>query len=545
MAIKKAPKPVVLVILDGFGIYPEKNDPYDATVQAKMTYYRKLWLNYPHTQLQASGKAVGLPDNQDGSSQVGHLNIGGGRIVYQDLLRINNAISNGTFLQNQAFISAVNHVKSNHSNLHLMGIIQPSAVHGSIDHLYALLWLAKENGIKNVFLHIFTDGRDDPPHEGATIIQEVENKLAEFKIGKIATVSGRYYAMDRDNRWDRTGLVYNTMVMGQGDKAKSAQMAVLKSYESGVTDEFIKPLNIVDEENKPIGLVSDNDAVIFFNHRVDRPRQLTRAFVMPNFDYVLVRKDIYDENLPLKKRKQLHKIETFPRPKFIQNLFFVTMTRYEEGLPVSAVAFPRKTIDMTLSEILSQNDKRQLHIAETEKEKFVTYYFNGLRDDPFNGEDRIIIPSPAVATYDEKPEMSSYELTDVIVQKVKQQSYDFIVVNYANPDMVAHTGKMDAAVLACKAVDKCLSQLIPAVTGVGGVVLITADHGNVEEMHNKKSDEPDTEHSNFPVPFVYISPKISNLKTLQPGILADVAPTILKLMNITIPKQMTGRDLLR
>src|SRR3989339_168442 len=540
-----APKPVVLVILDGFGIAPQKDLESDATLLASMPNYHKLWLNNPHTHLQASGKSVGLPDAQDGSSQVGHLNIGAGRVVYQDLQRINQSIIDGTFIRNEAFVKAVEHVNRNDSALHLVGIIQPSAVHASTDHLNSLLWLAKEYDVKRVFLHVFTDGRDDPPHEGITFVVEVENRMKETGVGKIATITGRYYAMDRDNRWDRTEVCYNCLTQGTGIKEKDAQKALIHSYEQGITDEFIKPINIVDENNNPIGLIHDNDAVIFFNHRVDRPRQLTKAFVLPNFEYVEVRKDIFKEELPLKKRVQIHKITTFSRPNFIQNLFFVTMTQYEEGLPVSAIAFPRRSIKQTISEVLSDHQKRQLHISETEKERFVTYYFNGLREDPFPGEDRIIIPSPSIPTYDLKPEMSSFELTDVLVQKIKQNIYDFIVINFANPDMVGHTGKIAAGIKACGAIDICLGKLAPVVKGMGGVMIVTADHGNVEEMFNRELNEPDTEHSNFPVPFIYIGPVPTGLKTLQPGILGDVAPTILKVMGLPIPQEMTGRILIR
>lgn len=539
------PKPVVLVILDGFGIAPQQDLQSNATLMASMPNYQKLWLNHPHTKLQASGKAVGLPNGQDGSSQVGHLNIGAGRVVYQDLMRINQSITDGSFIQNEAFIKTVEHVNRHDSALHLMGVIQPSAVHASIDHLYSLLWLAKEYDVKQVFLHVFTDGRDDPPHEGITFVVEVENRMKEMGVGKIATISGRYYAMDRDNRWNRTAVCYNCLVLGTGVKEKEAQKAIIHSYEQGVSDEFIKPTNIVDENNNPIGLVHDNDGVIFFNHRVDRPRQLTKAFVLPNFDYVEVRKDIFKEDIPLNKRIQIHRIATFPRPHFLQNLFFVTMTQYEEGLPVSAIAFPRRTIRQTITEVLSDHQKRQLHLAETEKERFVTYYFNGQKEDPFPGEDRIIIPSPLVSTYDEKPEMSSFEMTDILIDKIKQNIYDFIVVNYANPDMVAHTGKIEAAIKACETVDQCLGKLTSAIKGVGGVMMITSDHGNIEEMFNHELNEPDTEHSNFPVPFIYVGPKPTGLKMLQPGILGDVAPTILKIMGLPIPHEMTGRILLR
>lgn len=539
------PKPVVLIIIDGFGISPNHNDQGDATKLAKMPYYKKLKMTYPFTTLQASGKAVGLPEGQDGSSQVGHLNIGAGRVVYQDLMRINQSMTDGTFIQNQAFVKAVEHVHRNKSSLHLLGVLEASAVHASTDHLYALLWLLKEYDVQKVYLHAFTDGRDDPPHEGATYIVEVENKMKELGVGRTASVCGRYYAMDRDNRWDRTAVCYNTLVLGLGEKASTAQKAILDSYQNNISDEFIRPTNIVDEQGKPIALIKDNDAVIFFNHRVDRPRQLTKAFVLPNFDYVEVRKDIFDEKFPLKKRTKIHKVKTFPRDRLLNNLFFVTMTRYDEGLPVSAVAFPRHIIKQTLSEVLSDHEKKQLHIAETEKERFVTYYFNGLREDPFPGEERVIIPSPLVTTYDLKPEMSSFELTEYLIQRIKQNVFDFIVINYANPDMVGHTGNLEAGIKACEATDQCLGKLIATIQSVNGVAIITADHGNVEEMYNYEHKEMDTEHSNFPVPFIYIGPKPSGLQNLQPGILGDVAPTILKIMDLPIPPQMTGRNLLR
>ena len=538
-------KPIVLIILDGFGIAPAKNYPGDATRLANMTYYNKLKSNYPHTILEASGKAVGLPDGQDGSSQVGHLNLGAGRKVHQDLTKINLSISQGSFINNSAFVKAIEHAHQNDSNLHLVGVLQSSAVHASSDHLNALLWLVKEYDLKKVYLHIFTDGRDSSPREGISMIREVKNKLRELNTGKIATISGRYYAMDRDNRWERTALCYNSMVLGEGEKVKSAQEAVSKSYEKGITDEFIKPSNIVDENDKPIGLINHNDAVIFFNHRGDRPRQLTKTFVLPSIETIQVQKDIFDERKTLTERKKIHELQTFERRKFLSNLFFVTMTRYERGLPVSAIAFPRSQVKNTLAEVLSEQQKRQLHITETEKEKFVTYYFNGLRQDPFTGEDRIVIPSPHVATYDLKPEMSIREITDIILQKIQQNIYDFILVNYANTDMVAHTGVLEAGIKACKAVDECLSRLVPAITYTGGISLITADHGNIEEMINPETGEPDTEHSNFPVPFIYVDKHSSGFKTLSKGTLADIAPTILNLMQLPIPPHMTGRNLLK
>lgn len=510
-------RPVVLIIMDGWGIAPPGRG--NAVVLANTPTISSISAAFPHTRLQASGEWVGLPRGEDGNSEVGHLNLGAGRIVYQDLPRINLAIADGTFLRNEALLKAVSYARERSSRVHLLGLTGLGGVHSSLEHLYALLWLCKENGLRKdqILLHVFADGRDCPPTAGPMYISEIEHRLKEVGVGRIATVSGRYYAMDRDKRWERTQKAYAAIVEGTGEKADSALEALESSYRKDATDEFILPTVIVPKGGD-LGTVKDGDAVIFFNFRSDRSRQLTMAFVQPGFD-------------------------GFVRNKVVKDLFFVTMTEYEKGLPVSATAFPSEDVAMPLGRILMENDLRQLHITETEKYPHVTYYFNGGREDPFRGEDRALISSPRVETYDLKPEMSAWGITDILLQRVKQRLYDFIIVNYANPDMVGHTGKIPASIKAVETVDQCVAKVIDAALAMGGVCLITADHGNVEELINLQTGEVDTEHSTNPVPFIVVAKEFS-ARNLSFGILADVAPTILGLMNIDKPATMTGRNLL-
>lgn len=540
-------KPIVLIVLDGWGITAPY--PGNAITQASTPNFNSFWSAYPHTELVASGERVGLPRGEMGNSETGHLNLGAGRVVYQDLPRISMAINDGSFFKIPVFLEATNHVKKFSSNLHLMGLIGQGGVHSSTDHLYALLQLCKDQGLKsNVFLHLFTDGRDSPQTSAAGFLTQTEAKLLELGVGKIASIMGRFYALDRDNRWERTQKAYEALTQGQGSKAKSSAEAIENSYREGKTDEFIEPTVIMNEQNEPLTKISANDAVIFYNFRIDRPRQLTKAFVLPDFDNLKGQRvafDPYAEKYYKKTVVDQIVTSTFKRGPAIENLFFVTMTEYEKGLPARA-AFPPTTVGLPLGRILSEKGVRQLRITETEKERFVTYYFNGQREDPFSGEDRIIIPSPKVSTYDLKPEMAAYEITKVLLDRIKQATYDFILVNFANPDMVGHTGILTAGIKACEAVDSCLGALVKVVTNMGGMCVITADHGNVEEMINPKTGEIDTEHSTNPVPFLLISKEFSVSQKVMPmGVLGDVAPTILSFMGIKKPVEMMASQLLR
>lgn len=539
-------KLVVLIILDGWGLAP--SGPGNAISQASLPNYNKLWASFPHTRLFASGELVGLPHGERGNSETGHLNLGAGKIVYQDLPRINMSIADGSFFKNQAFLSAFEHVKKNNSRLHLMGLIGQGGVHSSNEHLFALLHLAAEEQIKNLFLHLFTDGRDSPPTSALLYITQVEEELKKAGIGKIATISGRYFALDRDNRWERTQKAYEAIVDGKGIKAGSAEAAIEMAYAQGKLDEFIEPTVIFDENKKPVAKVLDNDAVIFFNFRIDRPRQLTKAFVLPDLEKVITARPYFDPYAEKYCKKTYIEApvvkKTFPRGKPLQNLFFVTMTEYERGLPVT-VAFPPLPISLPLSRVLAENNLRQLHIAETEKERFVTYYFNGLREDPNRGEAWITIPSPNVPTYDQAPAMSAQEITQQVLQRLETQTYDFILINFANPDMVGHTGVIPAGVTACEVVDSCLGKIVNATYALGGTCIITADHGNVEEMINPITGGVDTEHSTNPVPFILVDKDHQgDLRELPSGILADVAPTILKILEIQKPGEFSGRSLI-
>lgn len=533
----------VLIILDGWGIAPD--GPGNAIAKSNLPNLRSYKLLYPYCQLQASGEWVGLPKGENGNSEVGHLNIGAGSIIYQDLPRINMAIADGTFLKNPSFIQASDHAKKNNSALHLMGLIGLGGVHSSIEHLYALLNFAKSQNLERVYLHLFTDGRDSPPNASPGLIKNIDELTKNLGVGKIASISGRYYAMDRDKRWERTEKVYNLLVLGEGETASNHEEAIQKCYSQNISDEFITP-TLITENSKPVSLINDNDSVIFFNFRIDRPRQLTECFVLPQFE---TGKELMEKFDPFAK---LHHIveekpditKTFTRKKILKNLCFVTMTEYEKNFPV-LVAFPKTNVKNPLASILSLNENHQLHLTETEKERFVTYYFNGQREDAFQFEDRIIIPSPKVSTYDKQPEMSSRGITDILLNRIKSDSYQFIVVNYPNADMVAHSGILEATVKACEAVDYCIGEVVKEVLIKDGAVVITADHGNAEEMINNETKETDTEHSKNPVLCHLIANEIKTTNiNLPTGILADIAPTILNLMGIRIPSDMTGRNLL-
>lgn len=533
-------KPVVLIILDGWGIAPP--GPGNAVSLAKTPNFNKFWAAFPHTQLIASGEAVGLPHNEPGNSETGHLNLGAGQIVFQDLPRINMAIAEGSFYQISAFKQVAEHVRQNNSSLHLLGLVGSGGVHSNLEHLFALLHLAAQEGLKKVWLHLFTDGRDSPPTSAFVFLNQIQMAIEKTGVGQIATLIGRYYAMDRDLRWERTQKAYELLVEGKGEKVESLKEAIKQSYSRDQTDEFLEPLLVNDQ-----GLIKDNDGLIFFNFRIDRPRQLTKAFVLPDFEKLKIPKaafDPYAERYGLKLYQAPEGTTTFSRKKVLKNLFFVTMTEYEKGLP-TRIAFPPEIVKLPLARIISENNLRQLHISETEKERFVTYYFDGQREKPFANEDWVEIPSPKVATYDLKPEMSALEITQEVLKRLPDLDYHLTVINYANPDMVGHTGIISAGIKACEAVDECLDKVVNYVFNSGGVCLITADHGNVEEMIDPLTGGVDTEHSVNPVPFLVVSRHFgSSGRFLREGILADVAPTILSIMDLSKPDLMTGRSLI-
>lgn len=537
--------PIVLLILDGWGVAPP--GPGNAITLAQTPFFQRLTNAYPSTQLIASGEAVGLPHGEDGNTEVGHINIGAGQIVFQDLPRINTAIADGSFFQNQTLIKAIQHSLDNHSTLHLLGLIGSGGVHANNEHLFALIKLAKTLAVTKLSLHLITDGRDSPPTTSVVYLAQIEKLLRAAGIGQIASVMGRYYAMDRDFRWDRTEKAYRCLTEGVGLKTNNPFEAVQNSYHKNLTDEFIEPTVITDTSGTPVSLIGNNDSVIFYNFRVDRPRQLTKAFVLSDFSVKandLAFDPLADKYLHSHLPQKASVTPPFNRRLFLSNLFFATMTEYQANLPAQVVFSPMH-VNFPLSRILSEANLRQLKIAETEKERFVTYYFNGLREQPFSGEDWDMIPSPKVATYDLQPQMSTPLLSETLNQKLKERQYQFIVMNVACPDMVAHTGSLQAAIKACEATDLLLSQVIPTILSLNGSALITADHGNAEELINLQTGSVDTEHSANPVPFLLVSGHFQEqTPSLSPGILADVAPTVLKLLNLPKPDSMTGRSLI-
>jgi 2,3-bisphosphoglycerate-independent phosphoglycerate mutase len=541
-----APRPIVLLILDGWGLAPA--GPGNAITLANPTNFNRYWVSYPKATLTASGEAVGLPRGEVGNTETGHLNIGAGKIVYQDLPRINMAIADGSFFQNPTLLSAVNHVNTHSSTLHLMGLVGAGGVHSNIEHLFALLRFCKEQHLTQVAVHVFTDGRDSPPTSSQIYLERLYQEFQRHGLGFVASVMGRYFAMDRDFRWDRTQKAYLALTQGQGLTASTPEEAIQNSYQKGKTDEFIEPTLIVNPQGHPKALIKANDAVVFFNYRIDRPRQLTKAFVLPDFERQAAVKtfDPYAIKYYGKHQVELPQSQApFKRGPQIKNLLFITMTEYEKDLPAQVV-IPPEVVNLPLGRIFSERNLRQLRVAETEKERFVTYYFNGQREAPFPGEERLIIPSPKVPTYDQKPEMSARHLTDNLIPRIKSTIYDLIIVNFANADMVGHTGNLQAGIQACQVVDQCLGKIVPVIQTTGGVCLITADHGNAEEMINLSSGQVNTEHSNNPVPLIIVPPESLKIppRNLGAGILADIAPTILGLAGIPKPNTMSGRNLL-
>ncbi len=541
---------VILVVLDGWGIAAP--GPGNAISMASKLNMDRFWASFPHTQLIATGESVGLPRGEAGNTETGHLNLGAGRIVYQDLERINIAIADGSFYKNEVLLGAFKHAVENNSNLHVMGLVGASGIHSNIEHLFALIEMAKKQNFSRLFLHLFTDGRDSPPTSSQTYVNKIRQDIKEAGVGQIASIMGRYWAMDRDRRWDRTAKAYACLTRGEGHLVKTPEEAIQMSYAAGKTDEFIEPSLISNAAGQPLSLIKDNDSVIFFNFRIDRPRQLTAAFVVNDFNGQSLALDFdpylekYEKTHLASKIKIQQKV--FERGTPLKNLYFTTMTEYSKSLVDAGtkVVVPPEKIIMPLGRVISDAGLRQLRMAESEKERFVTFYFNGQNESPFTGEDRIIIPSPDVPTYDLKPEMSAGEITETLLKTLKDSvPYSFVLVNFANPDMVGHSGSIGPTVKACEVVDDCLGKISNFVLAYGGTLLIVGDHGNAEQLINPSSGEIDTEHNGNPVPFIAVSKNfLGNHSTLQTGILSDIAPTILKLLKIEVPTSMTGRNLL-
>lgn len=501
-------KPVLLMILDGWGLAPAVKT--NAAAMAKTPNLDSFFAKYPHTTLEASGKAVGLPAGQIGNSEVGHLNIGAGRIIYQSLTRIDKAVEDGELYKNPVLLKVMEQTKAADKALHFLGLLSDGGVHSHIEHLIALLKMAKQQGLTKVFVHAFLDGRDVGPKTALTYIEQLEKAMAEIGVGKIASVSGRYYAMDRDKRWERVERAYKALVLGEGAKAQSAAAGVEASYAAGITDEFVEPFTIEGVEGK----ITAGDGVIFFNFRPDRAREITRA--------------LHDDEFPY-----------FARPAGTRPVNYVCMTQYDATI-TAPVAFPPEEIKDTLGEVLAVHGLKQLRIAETEKYAHVTFFFNGGVEAPNVNEERILIPSPKVATYDLQPEMSAEEVTQALLAELDKDKFDAVILNFANPDMVGHTGVLSAAITAMEKVDDCAGRIVRKVLALGGSVCITADHGNLEKMA-ESDGTPNTAHTTNPVPFILVSDKPHKL---HQGILADIAPTLLELLHIEQPKAMTGHSLI-
>ncbi len=503
-------KKVILMILDGWGKSPDPK--VSAIDNANVPFINSLYKNYPSAQLRTDGLHVGLPEGQMGNSEVGHMNLGAGRIVYQDLAKINLAVANKTLAKEQVLKDAFQYAKDNHKKVHFLGLVSDGGVHSHTSHLRGLIDATQDYGLENVYIHAFTDGRDVDPKSGKKYIQDLENYIANTSV-KIASVIGRYYAMDRDKRWERVKLAYDLLVNGVGTPTQDIVTSIATSYGNDVTDEFIQPLIGVDHNNKPLATIEDDDVVIFFNFRTDRGRELTEA---------LSQQDFHEENM--------HKL----------NLYYVTLTNYDETYKNVKVVYNKDNITETLGEVLEKANKKQIRIAETEKYPHVTFFFSGGREEPFIGESRILKNSPKVATYDLQPEMSAYELTDALVPELEKEEVDFVCLNFANGDMVGHTGIMEAAIKACEAVDKCVEKVITTAIAHNYTVLVIADHGNCETMINPDGS-PNTAHTTNPVPFIVVD---KDIKSVHDGVLGDIAPTILELMGVEQPAVMTQHSLL-
>ena len=507
-------KPVLLIILDGFG--HRDDEDHNAIKNAKMPHWNRLWDKYAHSFINASEEFVGLPKGQMGNSEVGHLNMGAGRIVQQDLERINTSITSGNFFKNTSLISAFKSLKENGKALHLLGLFSDGGVHSHLDHFYAMLKIAKQCELKNVYIHPFLDGRDTPPKSALHFIEQLESHIKDIGVGKIASISGRYYAMDRDKRWSRVELAYNALTLGSPIRSKNAADAIHEGYERNETDEFIEPTSIHDENEKAI-TIQDNDAVVFMNYRSDRARQITDALLQDNFN-------------------------AFERQKKIKISDYFTLTQYDPNDKKSSVIFKQISVNNSFGEYISKLGLKQLRIAETEKYPHVTFFFNGGNETVYEGEDRILVPSPQVATYDLQPEMSAFEVAQKLGDAIQSKKYHAIICNFANADMVGHTGNLNAAIKAMEALDTCIGQVVNAMESIGGEVIITADHGNAELMEDYKNKQAHTQHTTNVVPFLYIGRKA----TIKPnGRLSDIAPTLLHLMGEKQPSEMTGQNLIQ
>ena len=507
-------KPVLLIILDGFG--HRDDEDHNAIKNAKMPHWNRLWDKYAHSFINASEEFVGLPKGQMGNSEVGHLNIGAGRIVQQDLERINTSITSGDFFKTPSLISAFKSLKENGKALHLLGLFSDGGVHSHLDHFYAMLKIAKQCELKNVYIHPFLDGRDTPPKSALHFIEQLESHLKDIGVGKIASISGRYYAMDRDKRWPRVELAYNALTLGSPIHSKNAADAIHEGYERNETDEFIEPTSIHDENEKAI-TIQDNDAVVFMNYRSDRARQITDALLQDNFN-------------------------AFERQKKIKISDYFTLTQYDPNDKKSSVIFKQISVNNSFGEYISKLGLKQLRIAETEKYPHVTFFFNGGHETVYEGEDRILVPSPQVATYDLQPEMSAFEVAQKLGYAIQSKKYHAIICNFANADMVGHTGNLNAAIKAMEVLDTCIGQVVNAMESIGGEVIITADHGNAELMEDYENKQVHTQHTTNVVPFLYIGRKA----TIKPnGRLSDIAPTLLHLMGEKQPSEMTGQNLIQ
>ncbi len=507
-------KPTVLMILDGYGL--NESEKGNAVAEAKTPVMDQLMKEYPFVKGNASGMAVGLPEGQMGNSEVGHLNMGAGRIVYQDLTKITKAIQDGDFFENKALLSACENVKANDSSLHSMGLVSDGGVHSHIEHIYGLLELAKRQGIEKVYVHCFLDGRDTPPASGKEYVEQLEAKMKELGVGEVATVMGRYYAMDRDNRWDRVEKAYRALVYGEGEQAASGPAGIQASYDKDTTDEFVLP-TVVMKDGKPTATVKEKDSIIFFNFRPDRAREITRTFCDDEFT-------------------------GFDRGERVKTTY-VCFTEYDVTIENKEIAFVKEEITNTFGEYLAAHGLKQARIAETEKYAHVTFFFNGGVEEPNEGEDRILVKSPKVATYDLKPEMSAYEVCDKLTEAIRSGKYDVIIINFANPDMVGHTGVEAAAIKAIEAVDECVGKAVAAIKEVDGQMFICADHGNAEQLIDDETGEPFTAHTTNPVPFILVNADPA-YRLREGGCLADIAPTLIQLMGMEQPKEMTGKSLL-